>query len=431
MSVEDHHRNALYLIAALCMIFMTMILALQPIYLRSVLNIPLEDAGAINANVQVLTEIMDLLVIGYLGYLSDIYGRTKVVFYGFILAGIAALIIPFSLEVGAVMGVSGLAIFYLMRVFMSLGTTAVWPQLAAAGGDFSTPHNRAKLMANMAFMMAFGATLVYGILMQLPKYAGLTVSMLLIPLVAFVGAWLSRKILVDVATRYEEEEIPWRKVWQLVKRDRRLRLTFMSAFASRNDMVLVGLFLMLWFVYFADVVGMSHEEAAARGGMTVALIGLVILLSIPFWGWFIQRYGRIPALALGLFFSSSGFMAMFFVVNPYDWGIFIPAVLLAIGQAGTLLAPQVLTVDLSPSSMRGTVLGAFNTVGGIGIIFFVQIGGFLFDLFGPYAPFVFTGVGNLLIMLYAITLLKSEREPVETDLDALVVDDSLDMTQSK
>jgi hypothetical protein len=40
-------------------------------------------------------------------------------------------------------------------------------------------------------------------------------------------------------------------------------------------------------------------------------------------------------------------------------------------------------------------------VGGIGIIIFVQVGGLLFDLIGPPAPFLFTGIGNLLILSYA------------------------------
>jgi len=101
-------------------------------------------------------------------------------------------------------------------------------------------------------------------------------------------------------------------------------------------------------------------------------------------------------------------MSMWFVVNPYDWAIYLPAILLAIGQAGTLLAPQILTIDVTPPPIRGLVLGGFNLIGGIGMIFFVQVGGFLFDLLGPYAPFVFTGMGNVVIMLYALWILKTD-----------------------
>ncbi len=415
MSVETHHRNALYLVAAICMIFMTMVLALQPIYLRTVLQISFSDAGAINANVQVIMEILDLLVMGYLGHISDRYGRVKMIYYGFILAGFATLLVPMSMDIAIWMGINGLAIFYILRILMSLGTTAVWPQLVTLSGDFSSEKDRAVITSNMAFIMAFGATLVYGVLMQIPKYAGLTVSLYLVPLLAFLGAWVAKKSLIDVAARSPEGEIPWRKVLSMVKKDRRLRLAFLSAFSSRNEMVIIGLFLMLWFVYFADLVNVTVEDAVARGGALIGIIGAVILVSIPFWGYFIQHYGRIAALALGLALSSIGFMSMYFVVNPYDWGIFVPATLLAIGQAGTLLAPQILTIDLTPPTMRGIVLGAFNTVGGIGIIFFVQVGGFLFDWLGPYAPFVFTGIGNLLLAFYALVLMRIEDEPIQPE----------------
>ena len=411
-SVENHHRNTLYLLAALCMIFMTMVLALQPIFLRTVLGVGLQDAGKINANIQVVTEILDLMIVGYLGHLSDKIGRVKVVVFGFIVAGAAAFLIPFSLEIGMWLGVGGLAIFYLMRVMMSLGTTAVWPQLAAVTGDFSSEKDRAGLTAKTAFMMAFGATLVYAVFMQIPKYSGLISAMLLVSIVALAGAWIANHYLIDKGERFEGENIPWKDVAALLKQDSRLRLTFLSAFTARYDMVLIGLFLMLWFIYFADVVGISMEEAVAQAGILIGFIGLVILIAIPVWGYFIQRYGRITAIVLGLGLSGIGFVSMGFVVNPYEPGIYIPATFIAIGQAGTLLAPQILTIDLAPPSIRGLVLGGFNFVGGVGMIFFVQVGGFLFDSLGPYGPFVFTGMGNMLIMIYALWIFKTENKPL-------------------
>lgn len=418
VSAELHYRNTLYLIAALCMIFLTMVLALQPIFLRKVLGVNLEDAGAINANIQVMTEVLDLLVVGYLGYLSDLYGRVKVMVYGFWFAGIAALLTPLSLEIGLALGVSGLLVFYILRIFSSLGTAAVWPQLAAATGDFSTPRDRAGLMSKMVFMAALGATLVYTLFMQMPKSIGLVPSMYFAGLIAFAGAWFAKRYLVDVAEPYRDEEIPWRRVWLQLREDPRLRLTFLSAFASRNDMVLIGLFLMLWFVYFADIIGIGQEDAVAQGGFLIGMIGAVILVSIPFWSYFIQRYGRIAAISFGLALSGIGFVSMLFIVNPYDWEMYIPALFIAIGQAGTLIAPQVLTLDLSPTAMRGFMLGAFNTVGGLGMIFFVQVGGLLFDWVGPYGPFVLTGAGNLLIMFYALWVLRTSDEPALPDADA-------------
>lgn len=422
-SAEEHHQNALYLISAVCMIFMTLAIAVQPLYLRNFLNIPFANAGAINAGVNVITETIDLVLIGYLGYLSDRYGRVPIITYGFVAAAIGAFLSPFSLEIGAFFGLTGLTIYFLTRVIMSLGTGGVWPQLATLAGDFSNAENRPRLMANTAFMMALGATIVYAVLMQIPKHTGLIAVMSMIGVFALIGAWLTKTCLIDVAPRLEKTEVPLRRIWNLVRNERHLRLTFITAFFSRNDMVLVGLFLMMWYIYFADVVGISQVDAAAHAGMILGLVGIVVLITIPLWGIFIQHFGRVAAIAAGLALSGIGFVGLGFVVNPFDFSILLPTVLFATGQAGCLVAPQVLTIDLAPKELRGSVIGAFNTVGTVGIIFFIQIGGILFDTIGPHAPFVFTGAANLLIVGYALWVLNTDLKNRKTSEDEILARD--------
>ena len=406
--VETRHFNTLYLLAALSMIFMTMALALQPLYLRKILGLARDNAGFVNANIQVITELVDLLFVGYLGYLSDKLGRIPVVMYGFILAGFSALLLPFSQELGIWTGVGGLTLVYIFRSSMSLGTTAIWPQIAALAGDFSDMHNRPRLLAKAGFMMAFGATLVYTVLMQIPQHSGVVLAMLLMAAVAFAGAWLTRNFLVDVAPKVPGDRVPLKAIIQLLRDEKALRLSFLSAFTSRNDMVLLGLFLMTWAIYFADVLAIDHAQAAAQAGMVIGFIGLVVLLTINLWGEMIVRLGRLPAMILGLCLSGAGFAGMGMIVNPLGGWVFLPAFLVGVGQAGCLLAPQTVTLDLAPEAMRGSVLGAFNTVGCVGIIFFLQVGGLLFDWFGPSAPFVFTGIANFIIMFYGLSILKAE-----------------------
>ena len=316
------------------------------------------------------------------------------------------MIAPFSPLIG---GTGALAVYYLSRVIMSLGTGAVWPQLSALAGDFSDDSNRARLMSNTALMMAFGVTLVYAVLMQIPRHLGITGTMLMTAGIAGVAAWLSRDFLVDVAPRTSESSIPWRRIWLLVKGEPRLRLAFASSFFARSDMVFVGLFLMLWFIYFADLVKTGQADAAAHAGLLIGLMGAVVMLSIPAWRAFIERFGRIRAIILGMSLSAAGFISLGLVVNPFSVAIVLPVLLFSAGQAGCFIAPQILTVDHAPKELLGSVLGVFNVLGGIGIIFFVQIGGFLFDYVGPPAPFVFTGVGNLIITIYALRILKEER----------------------
>ncbi|MEO5378726.1 MAG: MFS transporter [Magnetococcus sp. DMHC-6] len=410
-NIKEYHHNALYLVVALSMIFMTLVLAIQPLYLLNALGLPRENAGFVNANIQVITEIVDLLFVGYLGFLSDRFGRIPVMYYGFLVSAISALISAFSLELGILMGGGGLLIFYVTRAIMSLGSTAVWPQLATLTGDYTDIHSRPRLLAKVAFMTAFGATLVYAILMQLPKHTGLIPVMLLPVLVAFVGAWLTRHFLVETSKQLNKNDFPMQQIIHLLKQEKSLRLSFLAAFSSRNDMVIIGLFLMTWFIYFSDLLpGVTHAQAAAQAGIIIGFIGLTVLASIPIWGYIIEFYGRIPALVLGLCLSGTGFVAMGLILNPLSYWTFLPAFLVGIGQAGCLLAPQTLTLDVAPEAIRGSVMGAFNTIGSIGIIFFLQAGGLLFDWLSPTAPFIFTGIANFIIMVYGLTVFDSEKK---------------------
>ncbi|GMT41906.1 MAG: MFS transporter [bacterium] len=413
--VKGNHINSLYLTAALGMIFMTLIVAIQPLYLSEALGLTRGNAGFINANIQVVTEIVNLFAIGYIGYISDRYGRVPVMVGGFLLAGVTALIVPFSHVIGLWLGLGGLMVFYLVRILISLGTVAVWPQIAALAGDFSNRKTRPRLIANAGLMMAFGATLSYAVLIQIPQHAGLTLTILLGAVIAFAGAWIAKKHLIDVAEKLEEKKIPLRRIMELLKKEKGLRLTFLSAFTSRNDMIIVGLFLMIWFIYFADLLAINHAEAAARAGLVIGFIGLVALVSMPTWGTVMEKYGRVPAIAAGLAVSGIGFVSFGFIVNPFTWQIFIPAVLVGIGQAGCLLAPQTLTIDIAPENIRGSVLGAFNTAGCLGVIIFLQASGFLFDRIGPPAPFLLTGMANLMVMGYALMILKSKRRDAVDD----------------
>ncbi|HIJ63707.1 MAG TPA: MFS transporter, partial [Rhodospirillaceae bacterium] len=147
----------------------------------------------------------------------------------------------------------------------------------------------------------------------------------------------------------------------------------------------------------------------AHAGLLIGLMGGVVMLSIPAWRLFIERYGRIQAIVVGMSLSAAGFISLGLIVNPFSVTIIVPVLLFSAGQAGCFIAPQILTVDHAPKELLGSVLGVFNVLGGIGIIFFVQIGGFLFDYVGPPAPFVFTGVGNLIITLFAVRILRVER----------------------
>ncbi len=402
--IEKRHWNSLYLLLATSTIFMTLVVGIQPLFLSEIIGVSGPGIGSINAGVQVAAETLGLFLIGYLGYMSDRISRTPIIFAGFLVAAGAALLAPFSLGLGLAFGIGGLGFYFLTRVVMFLGISAVWPQLITLAGDYTNFDNRARLIAKSLFMMTLGGAVIYSILMQIPKSGGIYLVMALPAVFAFAGAFIAKNNLREIAPRLEVAKFPWERFRELIAEEPRMKLSFVSSFFARSDMVLVGMFLMLWFIGFAELAGVERKVAAARAGGLLGLVGIVILVSMPLWGIFIERFGRVSAIAGGMAFSGAGFFMFGLMDNPFTLLIIAPTILIAFGQAGCLIAPQVLAIDLTPKDLRGTVLGAFNLVGGVGIIFFVQSGGILYDIVGPHAPFVLIGIGNVLVMTYALSL---------------------------
>lgn len=402
--IEEWRWNALYLLLAASSVIMTLTVGIQPFFLSEVVGLSGREIGSINATIQVAAETLGLLMVVYFGYLSDRIRRTQIIYAGFIVAMFGAVLAPFSVHLGAVIGIGGLGFYLLMRIVVFLGMGAVWPLLVTLAGDYTNYDNRPRLMARVFFMMTFGGAVLYGILMQIPAHGGVYVVMAIPAMLALACARMVRGKLIEVAPLLNVRQYPWDRVRAVFSDEPRMQLSFISAFFSRSDMVFIGIFLMLWLLNEADTVGLPRTEAVSQAATLLGLVGIVMLVATPIWGKFIHHYGRVSGIAAGMAFSASGFLLFGVTTDPYSTAIMIPAILVGIGQAGCLIAPQVLAIDLTPKDLRGTLLGLFYMMGGIGVIFFVQSGGILFDTVGPHAPFVLIGIGNILVMTYALSL---------------------------
>ena len=100
--------------------------------------------------------------------------------------------------------------------------------------------------------------------------------------------------------------------------------------------------------------------------------------------------------------SAIGYTSFGFVDDPFSNSIFLPAVLLGMGEASTIIAGNALMGQNAPKSIRGAVLGLFALCGAGGILAATFIGGRLFDLWMPGGPFVQMGVINSMVLALAI-----------------------------
>ncbi|MBC8524168.1 MAG: MFS transporter, partial [Chlorobium phaeobacteroides] len=101
--------------------------------------------------------------------------------------------------------------------------------------------------------------------------------------------------------------------------------------------------------------------------------------------------------------------------NPFDPIGYLVFILLGIGQISVFLGAQSLIGQEAPKAKRGSVLGAFNISGAIGILIIAATGGRLFDSMSPKAPFVIVGTINALLVFYSLYVRKissAQREPL-------------------
>ena len=137
---------------------------LQPAFLREVIGIPRGSSGSINTGLQNMSQIATLLFIGYVGSLSDKFGRIIIAFMGFIAIGCFFLIFGYSKSIADFTGINPVAFVYLCRFLVAVGFVMTWPQFSILAADYTSRMDRGKAMAYNGLMMGFAGIIVFTIL---------------------------------------------------------------------------------------------------------------------------------------------------------------------------------------------------------------------------------------------------------------------------
>jgi DMSO/TMAO reductase YedYZ heme-binding membrane subunit len=405
--------NVIYLLMTVGALVAALSISIQPLLLDKIFGIAFEKEGAVNADIQVVAEIVSIIGVGWFGLLSDRIGRVRIIALGFLIAVVGAITSLLSLQMGLAFGAAGLVLFYLTRVLLTVGADTVQLQLSTLVGDVSSHANRPRLMGNLVFMMVFGGTMLSAIVMQMADYRGGVFFIMCLPLLAGVaGFQLARKTLRDVVAPAPPggdgetgDEHPLRQVWAVITSDPRMQLAFAAAFYTRADVIILSLFFSLWCISVSDLVGVTRTFATAHAAVMIGLLGLAVLAAVPVWRSFIERHSRISAIGASLSLAAVGYIWLGMFANPFNWLVTLPLLMVGIGHAGCFVTLQVLTVDASPKPILGAMVGAGYLVGGLGTVMLVQSGGYYFDALGPRAPFILMGTGKMLVTLYAAWLL--------------------------
>ena len=117
-------------------------------------------------------------------------------------------------------------------------------------------------------------------------------------------------------------------------------------------------------------------------GWLIASFSIAQLLVAPAWGRFSDRYGRRPALLLGLSISAVAFLLFAFAGS--IWMLFLTRVVQGVG-GGTTGVAQAYVADSTEPGERAKALGWLSAATSAGVMFGPVIGSLVFNL-GVAAP---------------------------------------------
>ena len=148
--------------------------------------------------------------------------------------------------------------------------------------------------------------------------------------------------------------------------------------------------------YYAEDIGATPTKIA----ILMSIYSGMQLLFAPIWGRLSDRYGRKPAILLGLL-GNAGALVGFGLAKNYSW-LFIARSAAGIASAAVLPSVMAYVADVTTSEERGKGMGLMGAAMGLGFILGPAIGGVM----GRHdVPFFVAGGLSLLTFLFALILL--------------------------
>jgi MFS family permease len=411
--IERSHVNALLFACFVTIGIATGIAAMTPFVLTANLGLPEGDQGKALGSLALWQEITLILVYTPLGVLADKIGRRAVYALGLVTVGVAYALYPFA---------TTLTELSLFRVIYAVGIGAATGMLSTVIADYASVNDRGKMTAIGGFLNGLGVVLVTLLVGKLPALfaaggatqfeAGRDALFVLaaICMVSGLVLWFTLKPGLPAETT---KRIPASELFSTglgaARTNRRIALAYAAAFVARGDLAIVGLFAIAWGKLAAVQSGLAPAQALEKGiipfvvAQSTALFWPVVIILL------IDKLSRVTALTWCMTLGAIGYLAMGFVTDPLDPIQMIPFfMLLGIGQISAFLGAQTIIAKEAPPETRGSVIGAFNLCGALGILVLSVAGGWLFDHVGPAAPFVMVGICNGAVALASLFVQRAE-----------------------
>jgi len=380
---------------------------LTPYLLTEHLNLPRGQQGAVTGDLSFWVEIVALCLFYPFGMLADRIGRRPVISFGLIMISIGYSLMPFATTVSELFGA---------RLVFAVGMASTAGILATLTNDYPQEQSRGKLIALSSMSNILGVMFMAGVIIRIPailidrgfdpvtsgKAMFLTAAALCF--VTAIGAHFGLAPGTPVARHERADKRTLIFSGLRGAKNPRIALAYAGAFAARGDLVVKAAFLSLWAIQDGLEQGMHPGQAMARFGTMIIIMSVASFVSAPIFGWLIDKINRVSAIIIALAFASVGYLAMYVITSPLDFAMVPYFIVISLGSSFMMKSSLSLVGQEAPISERGSVIAMNSICGAIGILVFTVIGGRLFDLYAPWAPFVLAGAYQVVLLIVAVII---------------------------
>jgi MFS family permease len=384
--------------------FLVIINFIQPYILTAMLDIPTRQHGSLSGYLAILHEIIMVLLTSPIGALADRVGRRRILGSGYIIAAAGLMIYPWATSVIGLM---------LIRCIYAVGAAAIVSSYSILLADYPQEKSRGKLIAMAGVLNGLGILIITFIGGNLPAwlvsmdFGPITAGRLALGLVGI--ACIISGIIVVLGLRGGDRGIASGAEKQAFRsllrqgfgaaRNPRIAVSYASAFAGRGDVVVIGTSVSLWGTPAGMARGMTEADALAKATIVFAVLQTASLLAAPLIGILNDRINRVTALVFGMTLAAIGYIAFGLQADPFS-GNWLPiAIVLGIGQISAVLAGTTLIGQEADPKITGVTIGVWSFCGALGTMAGSLVGGLIYDMISPGAPFLMMGIANLIVAL--------------------------------
>ena len=391
----------------------------QPYVLSEIVGIPPEEQGRITGYLVTMQEVVGLLLISFVGALSDRFGRRPLYALGVLFAGAGfALYSTVQTELD----------LYLYRFVYAVGVAIAGIMIAVTAADYPAETSRGKLSGATGLLNGLGVGLAAGLLLPVlptvfqaqgasPADAGRYMLLVMAGLAVITAVVMQAGLKGGTPTGRRKRVTLRQALVTGLEQGRtnpRLIVCYAGSFVARADLTLVAVFVALWLQQVGRNEGLDSAAALKQAGAMIALIQLASLIWAPVAGIFIDRFHRLACVCAALFIAGVGYSLLGFQVHPFGPLGYFGAVLVGIGQMSVILTVTALLGQETPIDVRGSVIGFAGLCGAVGILATSLAGGYIYKWMIS-GPIILTGIANLAVFSIAIIVWLRDGRPLRFD----------------